>query len=359
MRPLIFILLLWFGTSSLWAQKDSLRVMDSVSLAKDSLRAAAATEPETKPFSDIPDGTKKRRRQMLRLLPRDTVKHWSITGKNTLSLNQASFNNWASGGANNIGWITGLNYNFTYEDEQNLWENIIVLGYGQSKTQGLSIRKTQDIINFSTNYGRKFSQSWYLSAGAGIITQFSAGYDYDNQNPTKSDVYHSEGKRISLFMAPGYVNVGVGLTYKPSPNFSFNIYPGNARMTLVLDPSLQYAGNYGLLEDGQNILFQLGMLTKIFYKLSIMENIHFTNNFTTFSNYLENPERMVINYLGTLDLKVNKLISASVVANIIYDHNQIRRTQLRQTLGIGLTYNITNGVKRSEHKHNREWKFWK
>ena len=38
-------------------------------------------------------------------------------------------------------------------------QNIVILGYGQNNTQGLGTRKTQDIINLSSNYGRKFSKN--------------------------------------------------------------------------------------------------------------------------------------------------------------------------------------------------------
>ena len=58
----------------------------------------------------------------------DTVKNWSIQGQNTLMLNQAAFSNWNGGGANNIGWIAGVNYNMTYEKGNDLWENIVILG---------------------------------------------------------------------------------------------------------------------------------------------------------------------------------------------------------------------------------------
>lgn len=287
---------------------------------------------------------------------KDSIRYWSIHGQNTLTLNQASFSNWAAGGANNVGWIAGANYSFTYEDSKNLWENIFVLGYGQSKTQGLDIRKTQDVLDVSTNYGRKFSESWFMSVGAGLITQFTPGYDYDKKNPIKSEVMHQGYKKISSFMAPGYLNLGLGVTYKPSDNFSIIMYPSNARITLVLDPDLQFEGNFGLKNNGDKALFQLGFLAKMYYKQKIMENVFFTNNFSIFSNYLDHPDRMVLNYMGAIDMKVNKLISAKVLVNIIYDHNQIQRTQMRQTLGIGLTYNVSNGVKRSDNKHNRAWK---
>lgn len=58
----------------------------------------------------------------------DTLKNWSIQGQNTIMLNQAAFSNWIGGGANNIGWIAGVNYNMTYEKGNDLWENIVILG---------------------------------------------------------------------------------------------------------------------------------------------------------------------------------------------------------------------------------------
>jgi len=104
----------------------------------------------------------------------DTVKHWSVLGKNTLLFNQAAFSNWVGGGANNVGWLAGIDYNLTYEKDKDLWENIIIMGYGQNNTKGVGTRKTQDVLNISTNYGRQFSKSWYISSGASLQSQFSA-----------------------------------------------------------------------------------------------------------------------------------------------------------------------------------------
>jgi hypothetical protein len=277
----------------------------------------------------------------------DTVKAWSVIGQNTLMLNQSAFSNWVAGGANNVGWQAGVNYNLTYEKDKDLWENIILLGYGMNNTQGVGNRKTQDVINLSTNYGRKISGDWYASVGAGMISQFAPGYA-DGNNP--------EAEKISNFMSPGYVNVGAGFTYKPSDNFTMTLRPANARFTFVMDKDLQYAGNYGLKNDGDSMLFQFGFLGTAQYKVKLMENITLQNNASVFSNYLDHPERLVLSYGGILNLKVNKYISTNVTLDLLYDHNQIKKTQLKQTLGIGLAYNIDNGRKRTDDKRNQDWK---
>ena len=176
----------------------------------------------------------------------ETPKNWSIEGQNTLMLNQAAFSNWVGGGANNVGWLVGVNYNFTYQKDKDLWENNIILGYGRNNTQGLGNRKTQDNINISTNYGRAISKNWYVSAGASFISQFDSGYA-DGNNPSAA--------KISSFMAPGYLNIGAGFTYKPNEDFTLTLRPANARMTFVLDKDLQYKVNYGLKNDGDGMLF--------------------------------------------------------------------------------------------------------
>ena len=277
----------------------------------------------------------------------DTVKHWSIEGQHTLMLNQAAFSNWVGGGANNVGWLAGVNYNMTYQKDKDLWENIVVLGYGQNNTKGIGTRKTQDAINLSTNYGRKISDNWYVSAGAGLQSQFAAGYE-DGNNP--------DAAKISNFMAPGYLNIGAGFTYRPNDNFTMTLRPANARWTFVLDKDLQTAGTYGLKNDGDSSLFQFGFLGTATYKVKLMENITLVNNASVFSNYLDHPERLVLSYGGILNLKINKYISSVITLDLLYDHNQIKRTQLKQTLGVGFAYNLNNGVKRTEAKEHKTWK---
>jgi hypothetical protein len=44
-----------------------------------------------------------------------------------------------------------------------------------------------------------------------------------------------------------------------------------------------------------------------------------------------------------------------VTVDLLYDHNQIEKTQLKQTLGIGFAYTIDNGVKRSDRKDSQWW----
>ncbi len=80
------------------------------------------------------------------------------------------------------------------------------------------------------------------------------------------------------------------------------------------------------------------------------------NTASVFSNYLDHPERLILSYGGILNMKINKYVSSVVTLDLLYDHNQIQKTQMKQTLGVGFAYNIDNGVKRSQTKDNQSWK---
>ena len=86
-----------------------------------------------------------------------------------------------------------------------------------------------------------------------------------------------------------------------------------------------------------------------------MENVDLMNTASVFSNYIDHPERLVLSYGAILNMKINKFLSTNVTLDVLYDHNQIQKTQLKQTLGVGFAYNIDNGVKRSERKDNQSW----
>lgn len=270
----------------------------------------------------------------------DNVKSWSVVGQNNLMINQSAFSNWIGGGVNNVGWLAGVNYTVTYKKDKDLLENIVILDYGENKMQGMSARKTQDVINISSNYGRKISDKWYVSAGTSLHTLFAPGYEEGN-NP--------DATKISNFMAPGCLNIGTGFTYRPNDAFTVTLRPANARWTFVLDKELQRAGVYGLKNDGDSSLFQFGFLAMSIYKLKLMDNVTLTNTAFVFNNYLQNPERLILSYNGVLNMKINKFLSTLLTLDLFYDHNQIKSVQLKQTLGVGLAYNIDT-MKRTKNK---------
>lgn len=269
-----------------------------------------------------------------KLVKQEEEKRWFFYGQHTLTFNQASFSNWNAGGDDNIGAIGRINYNISYKANKHYWENIIQLGYGMITSRGQTTRKTEDQINISTNYGYEIGKNYYLSTGYQLLTQFTAGYDYGKyQRPTFKN-------RLSNFMAPGYLNAGIGFSYNPTENFQVIFRPANGKFTFVLDPHLQKVGNFGLTSDGQSIRTELGAMVNFLHRWKIYENITLTNQLNFFSNYIYHPERVDINYSGILNLKFTKFITAVVSLDLLYDHDQVQAFQRKQTLGVGFIYNL-------------------
>ena len=260
---------------------------------------------------------------------------WFIAGNNSLLFSQSAFSNWMAGGVNSIALNGNLDYEFNLTRGRHIWDNRILLGYGVQANKGEDARKTNDIIDLNSSYGYNVGNNWYLAAAMNFRTQFTQGFDYSTDPKTK----------ISNFMAPGYLSFGVGMDYKPNDNFQVNIHPLTARVTLVMDEDLQYAGSYGLKNDGDSSLFELGAYLGARYKFQIMEGITYDNRLGIFANYLDKPQNMDIAYWGLLDLKVNRFISAQVAVNLLYDEDQIKKTQIKQTLGIGFNYKFDNKPK--------------
>ena len=268
------------------------------------------------------------------LMKLTTTRRWFYYGQNNFVFNQSSFSNWNSGGNNNIGIIGKVNYNLSYKKGKHFLDNTLQLGYGFVASQGESSRKTEDYINLMSNYGYDIGKNFYLSTGFQFLSQFSPGYNFSTTpNPIFED-------RISRFMAPGYLNAGLGLSYNPSEDFQIIFRPINGKFTFVTDPFLQKAGRYGLERDGQSIRSELGALVNILYRIKIYKDINLVNRMNFFSSYANHPERVDISYNGTLNIRFNKFISTVVSVDLLYDHDQIEKLQIKQTLGVGFSYNL-------------------
>jgi hypothetical protein len=274
---------------------------------------------------------------------KDPIK-WFYYGQNNLVFNQSSFSNWNSGGNNNIGIIGKVNYNISYKNGRHFLDNIIQLGYGFVSTQGESSRKTEDYINLTSNYGYDIGQNFYLSTGFQFLSQFSPGYNYAKTPiPSFTD-------RISRFLSPGYLYAGFGILYIPNENFQVIFRPLNGKFTFVIDPNLQKAGKYGLEKDGQLLRSELGALVNVLYRLKIYKDINLVNQFNFFSNYGFHLERIDFAYNGTLNIKFNKLINTTISLDLLYDHDQMQKLQLKQTLGVGFSYNFGFEIKEKNKK---------
>lgn len=351
MKKLFFIICLIFVSNALFSQKNEiLKEIDSISQKRwnsttfnlDSLANPTFVKFDSN-FKDtivirdkvvIADFTEEIPVTPYNILKMKGPMRWFYYGENNVVFNQSSFSNWNTGGNNNIGIIAKIRYNVSYKRDKHFLDTTLKLGYGFVTSQNEASRKTEDYINLMTNYGYDIGKNFYLSTGFQLLTQFSAGYNYSlTPDPEFDD-------RISRFLAPGYLNIGLGISYNPNENFQVIFRPLNGKFTFVTDPLLQKAGRYGLEKDGQSVRSELGALVNVLYRIKILKDINLVNQINFFSNYITHPERVDIAYNGTLNIRFNKFITTVVSLDLQYDHDQLQKLQMKQTLGVGFSYNF-------------------
>ena len=69
-----------------------------------------------------------------------------------------------------------------------------------------------------------------------------------------------------------------------------------------------------------------------------MDNVSFENILTLYSNYLDKPQNVDLDYTANIVMKINKYLSANFTFQAIYDDDAARAFQIRELLGLGLSY---------------------
>ncbi|WP_254527413.1 MULTISPECIES: DUF3078 domain-containing protein [unclassified Sphingobacterium] len=265
----------------------------------------------------------------------DTTKTWTIMGENTFLLNQSSFSNWAAGGVNSLAGNLIFNYDFNYKKDKWNWDNKLIAAYGQTYQKETDWRKNDDRFAINSLLGYQAAEKWYYTFFMNFNTQFANGYEYKDQ---------IRGRKISAPFAPAYLSFGPGMAFKESDNFKINISPASARFVMVGAESLR--PDYGVDPDkfSRN---EFGAALDAYYKVGLMENITFETILKLYSNYLQDPQNIDVDYLANLNLQVNRFISVNAAVQLVYDDNvNVPKSdgtkgpglQVRQILGAGVTY---------------------
>ncbi len=264
----------------------------------------------------------------------DTIGPWTKKGNASLLFNQSTFNNWLAGGENNISGSVGLNYDINYKKGPWTWDNKFIAAYGLVKTKTSSFaKKTDDKLEINSILGRQATERWYYSAFLNFKTQFTKGYNYTND---ENGVEIRE--EYTNFMSPGYLLVGPGMLYKRDDNFKINLSPATSKFTFVnSDFTLPDEAYFGV-EEGKTLRYELGFNASLYYKLDVIANVTFENILNLYSNYLEDPQNVDLDYQLNVVMKINRYLTTNLSFQTIYDDNAFKGFQIRQVFGVAVNY---------------------
>jgi len=272
--------------------------------------------------------------------PADSTKTWTAKGNVSVLASQSTFSNWAAGGENNVSGTGSVNYDFNYKKDDVSWDNKLIASYGLVKTNNSPFeKKTDDRLEFNSLLGKKAQGFWYYSAFLNFRTQFTKGYTYGTD--ANGAEIRTEKTR---FMSPGYLQFGPGLLWKKKDELKFNLAPATSKLTFV-DNSFTSVpgyvdGSYFGVDQGKSMRYELGFYASGYYKAVIMANVSFENILALYSNYLEDPQNVDIDYQLNVVMKINKYLSTNLSFQAIYDDNAFQGFQIRQVFGLGVNFGI-------------------
>lgn len=292
----------------------------------------------------------------------DTTKKdtaWKVGGFINIQFGQVALSNWAAGGENSISLTTLAHIHANYKSGNWLWANSLDVGYGLQSLDGGTAQKTDDHWELSSNAGYKLSKAFYISLLFDGKSQFAPGYNY---TVTPYPV-------ISGPLSPAYFLLGTGITYNPNKDLILYLSPATAKLLVVNDQTIANLGTYGntpavtktdsdgtvqVITPGDKTQFEFGAYFSGKYSHAIVKNVNIATELDLFSNYLQDPQDLVVNWNVLFNFKVNKFLSASIATQLIYD-NSVRlptyntvtglaslssgpRTQFKEVFSLGFNY---------------------
>lgn len=241
--------------------------------------------------------------------------------------------------------------------------------------------KNQDEFAISIAPAFKMSKNWSYGAIFKFRTQIANGYISRTQQENT--------QRKSTFMAPGYLDLSFGITYKsPQPKFPIGINLSPIALSAVFVESAAVRANvwddkpgwqtYGLADPDKTSKYEGGSSiqidfdrkfgkseflryrTTLFSFFGWITNIGQKNKITNYTEYLtayntwnttENkdpkkkpvlPVHPTIRWENTIDIKATKFLMTTFSFQLYYNRAQNVDVQTQMLLSVGLTYTFKN-----------------
>lgn len=259
---------------------------------------------------------------------------WNIGGNGYIQASQNYLSdNWYKGGESNVSLLSGLVWQFNYNDKQKLQiENKLEwkLGFVTAPSDTVHQYKTNDdMLRLSSKVGYRAFKNWYYTLSGEFKTQIFSKYE------TNSD------KLISTFLAPAELNIGLGMDYKYKKDgicdLSVLINPLNyARYSVASDRVNPTKFN---IEEGKKVSNQFGSRMETTLKWSVARCLLWDSRLSYTTNY----EKVLAEWENTFTFVLNKYFSTKLFVHVRFDDSVNRKEdesffQLKELMSLGFNY---------------------
>jgi hypothetical protein len=252
---------------------------------------------------------------------------WNHGISTSLNLNQVAFSDWATGGDDAISYNATIIGKSIDNQEMTSWTNNYKFGYGQANLANKGLRKTDDIIDLESIFAYKLSVYINPYAGVTFKTSFTDGYEYAEDGTRTA---------ISTFVDPAYSRQAIGIGLIPIPELKTRV--GLALRETFTSKYNKWADDPSTPEiEKTRIEGGVEWVTETTLKLD--DNLFYTSKVEAFAAF-KTFDKWVIYNDNVITAKVSKLISAVFSVTIRYEEFVIARTQIREGLSLGISYQI-------------------
>lgn len=236
-------------------------------------------------------------------------KYWDFAFLTAFVLNQTYLSNWTKGGESSLSTMMDLQGDATYNNKEanTQWINSLRLKYGTITTQDKGTRKNNDALEINSKFNRNAWGKIGMSASMYMKHQLAKGYNYPNDSVP-----------ISKFLNPGTMTLGLGFEYKPAKEITFNVAPLSYKTTFVLDTAHIDQTLHGI-DKNARAKREMGTQIVVTSKLTPFENMEVTNNLRLFSNYLNKPQNIDLDWELNITQQINWFFAIRLNLHLIYD----------------------------------------
>jgi hypothetical protein len=311
------------------SESESVQAMES---KPDLVQTMALGGDSAKTLESKPDSVK-----ILELKPDSVVlPPWQHTININVNVMQDSYTNWAEGGENTLAYSLSLEGESAYRFNAIDWTNTYKIAYGRMKLGSQGTQKTDDELRFESVLMYKIGTYINPYISASLRTQLTEGVDLDENGNIIP---------VSNFFDPAYLTQAAGVNYQPTPEINTRLGIGIREIvTNKFGVQRFEADNFtrqGIeVETYKNFVKVNGGLVSVTdVVLTLMENIELNARLEMFAPF-KLLSQVVVRSDNTLSAMVNEFISVNLNLQLIQDVSIQARTQIRQSLSIGLFYKL-------------------
>ncbi|EJF52829.1 Protein of unknown function (DUF3078) [Saprospira grandis DSM 2844] len=262
-------------------------------------------------------------------------------------------------GENKIAFGGSTTMGADYKKGRLKWENSFSLNFGVQRLGASSnpFQKALDELRFSSfaDYKIVKDKPWGYALDFTFLSQLTPTYE-GNVLSYKEGLNSTTPR--SQFFSPATMTISPSISYKPDDHLSVLVSPASLKSIIVADDSIAAIANadasagvhgtpyggtdraafidrWGVRPTGMtadsvlyaNHSMQLGATIKVLYKNKFFLNaekkprLGVKTSLTLFSDYLNNPQNIDVEWLTTTDLYIFKGLSISLNTIVFYDHD--------------------------------------